>query len=100
MSEIKHHFHDIVKPAIARGIPDERSIRKLFVKQANCPVIKKTTPKNNVEISIKVPFEKGQKFTKVILNAKNLNEEIFTTKLSSLYTQISQTIKLNETQLE
>ena len=100
LSEIKHSFHDIVKPAIVRGIPDERSVRKLFVKQANCPVIKKTTPKNNVEISIKVPFGKGQKFTKVTLNSKTLNAEIFSTKLSSLYAQISQTIKLNETQLE
>jgi hypothetical protein len=89
-----------VKPAIARGIPDERSVRKLFVKQANCPVIKKTTQKDNVEISIKVAFGKGQKFTKVTLNAKTLNEEIFSTKLSLLYAQISKTLLLSKVQLE
>ena len=50
--------------------------------------------------SIKVPFGKGQKFTKVTLNAKNLNEEIFSTKLSSLYSQISKNLTLSETQLE
>ena len=95
LSEIKHSFHDIVKPAIVRGIPDERSVRKLFVKQANCPVIKKTTPKNNVEISIKVPFGKNRKFAKTSFNANDLDQETLITKISALHKKITANIDPN-----
>jgi hypothetical protein len=100
LSEIKHSFYDIVKPAIIRGIPDERSVRKSFVKQANCPVIKKTTQKNNVEIIIKVPFGKNRKFAKTSFNANDLDKETLIAKISALHKKITANTDPHLMQLE
>jgi hypothetical protein len=72
ISKIKHNFQNITKPAITRGVPDERNIRKSFMKHNVVPVITKNTQKDNVEISIKVPFGKSSKITKAAFNTKNL----------------------------
>ena len=97
---IRHNFHDIVKPAIARGISDERSIRTSFVRQENCPVINKTTPTNNIEISIKVPFGKNRKCAKTSFNANDLDQETLITKISALHKKITANIDPNLMQLE
>ncbi len=100
ISKIKHNFQNITKPAITRGVPDERNIRKSFMKHNVVPVITKNTQKDNVEISIKVPFGKSSKITKAAFNTKNLNHEIFSAKMSVLYENITKTLVSNETQLE
>ena len=99
ISEIKHNFQNITKPAITRGVPDERSIRKSFTKHNDAPVITKNTQKDNVEISIKVPFGKSCKITKTAFNAKNLNHEIFFAKMSALYENITKDLVADQMQL-
>lgn len=100
ISELKDNFTNITQNSRPRGIPDHRNIRKSFTKKSNAPVISKNSKKDNIEISIKVPFGKSRKFTKAALNAKNLNEQIFATKVSALYKKIAQTLASNEMQLE
>lgn len=96
LSEIKHSFQNITKPVIIRGIPDERNIRTSFVKQEYSPVITKSIQKDNIEISIKVPFGKSSKIAKTVFNANNFSPETFSTKISVLYDKISETLASNE----
>ena len=100
LSAIRHNFQNITKPSITRGIPDKRSVRKLFIKRATSPVITKNNQKDNVEISIKVPFGKSRKITKTVFNVSSLNQEIFSTKISVLYNKISNALASSEIQLE
>ena len=99
IAEIKHNFQNITKPVITRGVPDERSIRKSFTKHDVVPVITKSAQKDNVEISIKVPFGKSSKITKATFNAKDFNQDIFSAKMSVLYENITKDLVSNETQL-
>jgi len=100
LSEIKHNFQNITKPPITRGIPDKRSIRTSFVKQDYSPVITKSVQKNNVEISIKVPFGKSSKITKTAFNANNLNQVEIADKILAFCNKISNITASREIQLE
>ncbi len=89
ISELKNQFKDITIKSKIRGIPDHRNIRKSFSKKPNAPVISKNSKKDNVEISIKVPFGKNRKFTKAAFNVNQLDEQILIAKISALHKKVT-----------
>ncbi len=48
-------------------------------------MISKNSKKDNVEISIKVPFGNNRKFAKPAFNANQLDEQILIAKISALH---------------
>ena len=100
LSEIKHAFHDITKPTMVRGIPDERNVRKSFAKNPNAPVISKSKRNNNIEITIKVPFGKSIKFAKTAFNVNDLDQETLIAKISALHAKVVSNLDPNAIQLE
>ncbi len=95
ISKLKSPFKDItIRPKI-RGIPDHKNIRKFFSKKPNAPVISKNSKKDNVEISIKVPFDKNRKFAKIAFNVNQLDEQILIAKISALHKKITASLELN-----
>jgi hypothetical protein len=100
LSEIKLAFHDITKPTMVRGIPDERNVRKSFAKNPNAPVISKSKRNNNIEITIKAPFGKSIKFARTAFNANDLGQETLIAKISALHAKIVLNLDPNAIQLE
>ena len=87
-SEIKNNFEDITKSPKLRGVPDYRNIRKVYTKKPNAPVFSKSSKNDNIEISIKVPFGKSNKFAKTAFNVSQLNEKTLIAKISALHQKI------------
>ena len=100
ISELKNEFKDITTIPKKRGIPDHRNIRKFFSKKPKAPVISKNSNKNNVEISIKVPFGKSRKFAKTAFNVNQLDEQKLIAKISALHQKIITKPEQNIMQLE
>ena len=100
ISELKKAFKDITTIPKKRGIPDHRNIRTSFSKKPNAPVISKNSNKDNVEISIKVPFGKSRKFAKTAFNVNQLDEQKLITKISALHQKIITKPEQNIMQLE
>ena len=100
LSTIKHHFQGIVNPAITRGIPDARNVRKKFFKRGNSPVIRKNDQREKVEITIKVPFGKSSKFTKTAFNVKTANLEQISDEMAKISNKIFNIFEINAMQLE
>ncbi len=51
-------------------------------------MISKNSKKDNIEISIKVPFGKNRKIAKTAFNVNQLNEQILIAKISALHKKI------------
>ncbi len=52
-------------------------------------MISKNSKKDNVEISIKVPFGKNRKFAKPAFNINQLDEQILIAKISALHKKVT-----------
>ncbi len=52
-------------------------------------MISKNSKKDNVEISIKVPFGKNRKFAKTAFNVNRLDEQILIAKISALHKKVT-----------
>jgi hypothetical protein len=100
ISKLEEKFTDITLLPKVRGIPDERNIRKSFIKKERAPVITKSTKSNQVEICIKVPFGKTRKFAQTAFNVNKLDKQTFITKMSALHEKIMPIPELDMAQLK
>ena len=63
-------------------------------------MINKSERSNNIEISIKVPFGKNNKFTETAFNANDLDQKTLFAKKSALYAKITANTAHNVMQLQ
>ncbi len=52
-------------------------------------MIRKNSKKDNVEISIKIPFGKNRKFAKIAFNVNQLDEQILVAKISTQHKKVT-----------
>ncbi len=58
-------------------------------------MISKNSKKDNVEIGIKMPFDKNRKFAKTAFNVNQLDEQIFIAKISALHKKVTASTEPN-----
>jgi hypothetical protein len=71
---ITSNFTNITNPAIKRGIPNKKNIRRNFKCHDDSKVIKKGIKSTNLDISIKLPLCKKQIFSKTAVNINLKNQ--------------------------